>query len=179
MEHKYGLYLGRFQPFHDGHGSIVRQAWVHCDKLIIAIGSAQEGRTKRNPFSYDERAALIYALTQFSNDIKIVPIFDRDEYADNASWGTYVLDQVEKIMGVRPTVVFEGTEETHEHWWDDAGVEVVKVDRNETPISATQIRQMLLDDDKEGFTNNMPAGTWGFYDELREIVLEVYNDERV
>lgn len=176
MEQKYGLYLGRFQPFHDGHGSIVRQAWLHCDKLIIGVGSAQEKRTKRNPFSYDERAALIYTLTQFSKDIKIIPIFDRDEYADNASWGTYVLDQVEKIMGVRPTVVFEGTEETHEHWWDDADVEVVKIDRNETPISATQIRQMLFDDDKKGFTNNMPAGTWGFYNELREIMLEVYND---
>ena len=179
MKEKIGLYLGRFQPFHDGHGSIVRQAWIHCDKLIIAIGSAQEKRTKRNPLSYDERAALIYALTQFSNDIKIVPIFDREEYADNASWGNYVLDQVEKIVGVRPTVVFEGTEETHEHWWDDAGVEVVKVDRNETPVSATQIRQILLDDDREGFTNNMPAGTWGLYDELREIMLEVYHGERV
>jgi cytidyltransferase-like protein len=179
MEQKYGLYLGRFQPFHDGHGSIVTQAWLHCDKLIIGIGSAQERRTKRNPLSYDERAALIYVLTLFSKDIKIIPIFDRDEYADNASWGNYVLDQVEKIMGVRPTVVFEGTEETHEHWWDDAGVEVVKIDRNETPISATQIRQMLLDDDRDGFTNNMPAGTWGFYDELREIMLEVYSDERV
>jgi citrate lyase synthetase len=80
---------------------------------------------------------------------------------------------------VRPTVVFEGVEDSHEHWWDDAGVEVVKLDRNERPISATQIRQMLLDDDKEGFTNNMPAGTWGLYDELREIMLEVYGDERV
>ena len=47
MEQKYGLYLGRFQPFHDGHGSIVRQAWLHCDKLIIGIGSAQEKRTER------------------------------------------------------------------------------------------------------------------------------------
>jgi nicotinamide-nucleotide adenylyltransferase len=179
MEHKYGLYLGRFQPFHDGHGSIVREAWLHCDNLIIAVGSAQEKRTKRNPLSYAERGAILYALTPFNSNIKIVPIYDRDEYEDNASWGTYVLDQVENLMGVRPTVVFEGTEESHEHWWDDTGVEVVKVDRNETPISATQIRQMLLDDDKEGFTNNMPAGTWGLYDELREIMLEVYNDERV
>ena len=179
QKHKYGLFLGRFQPFHDGHGSIVMDAWNDCDNLIIGIGSAQEGRTKKNPLTYAERGGIIWALTCFNPNIKIIPIYDRDEYADNASWGTYVLDQVEKIVGVRPTVVFEGTEETHEHWWDDTGVEVVKIDRNETPISATQIRQMLLDDDKEGFTNNMPAGTWGFYDELREIMLEVYQNEEI
>ena len=175
MEHEYGLYLGRFQPFHDGHGTVVREALNHCKNLIIGIGSAQEGRTQRNPLTFVERGGIIYALTSFNTNIKIVPIYDRDEYADNASWGTYVLDQVTNITGVRPTIVFEGTESTHEHWWDDAGVEVIKIDRAETPISATKIRQMLLDDDKEGFTNNMPSGTWGLYNDLREIMLEVYN----
>ena len=28
-------------------------------------------------------------------------------------------------------------------------------------------------------THNMPAGTWGFYDELREIMLEVYQNEEI
>ena len=57
MEHKHevGLYIGRFQPFHKGHKSIVESALKQCDRLIIGIGSSQETRTKRNTFSYEER----------------------------------------------------------------------------------------------------------------------------
>ena len=174
---KYGLYLGRFQPFHDGHGWVITNAFNHCDKLIIAIGSAQEKRTKKNPLSYSERGAIIRSVVAFNRDIAIIPIYDRDEYADNASWGNYVLEQVYNLVGVRPEVVFEGNEETHAHWWEDTDVEVIQIDRNETPISATEIRQTLLDDDKVTFTEHMPAGTWGFYDDLRNIMKEVYNEQ--
>ena len=51
---KIGLYIGRFQPFHKGHLNVVEEALNHCDKLIIAIGSAQEFGTEKNPFSFDK-----------------------------------------------------------------------------------------------------------------------------
>ena len=61
MEKKYkvGLYIGRFQPFHMGHLSIVKRALKECDTLVIAIGSSQENRTKKNPFTFEERKAFI------------------------------------------------------------------------------------------------------------------------
>lgn len=176
MKHKYGLYLGRFQPFHDGHEFIVKEALNYCDNLIIAIGSAQEERTKINPLSFMEKGVLIKVLTSYNPHIRVIPINDRDEYADNASWGSYVLDEVEKATGVRPTVVFEGAEETNQHWYDDdADIKTIRIRRDILPISATQIRQFILDDDKEAFKDNMPAGLWGFYNDLREIMLEVYD----
>ena len=179
MKHKYGLFLGRFQPFHDGHGSIVMNAWNHCDHLIIAIGSSQEGRTKKNPLTFDERKALIRTLTWYNKDITIIGIPDRENPSDDSSWGEYVMNYVEKECGMRPTIIFEGSEEARTHWYDTLDVEVKITDRNEDPISATMIRQMLLKDDREGFTYNMPMGTWGFYDDLRRIMLEVYGDEKV
>lgn len=60
MSEKIGLYIGRFQPFHRGHLSVVREALKHCSKLVIAIGSAQEERTKKNPFSFEERKIFIW-----------------------------------------------------------------------------------------------------------------------
>ena len=178
MKHEYGLFLGRFQPFHDGHGSIVMSAWNDCEHLIIAIGSSQEGRTKKNPLTFDERKALIQVLTCYSKDITIIGIPDRENPSDDSSWGEYVMNYVERECGVRPTVIFEGSEAVRSHWYDTLDIEVRITDRNEDPISATMIRQMLLEDNKEGFTNNMPAGTWGFYEDLRNIMLEVYNDDK-
>lgn len=49
MEHKIGLLCGRFQPVHRGHIELIREALKHCDHLIIAIGSAQESGTKKEP----------------------------------------------------------------------------------------------------------------------------------
>ena len=86
---------------------------------------------------------------------------------------------VEKECGVRPTIIFEGSEEARTHWYDTLDVEVKITDRNEDPISATMIRQMLLEDNREGFTMNMPCGTWGFYEDLRNIMLEVYQNEEI
>lgn len=179
MKHKYGLFLGRFQPFHDGHGAIVMDAWNDCEKLIIAIGSSQESRTKRNPLTYHERGALIRAATWHNEDIIIIGIPDRENPRDDSSWGEYVMEQVEKQCGVRPTIIFEGSEEARSHWYDTLDVEVRITDRNEDPISATMIRQMLLEDNRGGFTMNMPAGTWGFYEDLRNIMLEVYQNEEI
>ena len=53
MKYKVGLFIGRFQPFHKGHESIVRKMLEECEKVIIAIGSAQESGTVANPFRYE------------------------------------------------------------------------------------------------------------------------------
>ena len=56
---KKGLILGRFQPFHLGHLRLIKA--VKDDNLepIICIGSAQEGRTKDNPFTTEERRIMV------------------------------------------------------------------------------------------------------------------------
>ena len=53
IKHKVGLYVGRFQPFHNGHLSIVKEGLAHCARLILVIGSAQESGTEQNPFDKD------------------------------------------------------------------------------------------------------------------------------
>lgn len=71
MSIKYGVYIGRFQPFHLGHAHIIEQALnIGIEKIIILIGSPTYeiicgrtyrnlgiicGRTYRNPFYYKER----------------------------------------------------------------------------------------------------------------------------
>jgi bifunctional NMN adenylyltransferase/nudix hydrolase len=55
------VFIGRFQPVHNGHLEVIRQALVHSKKLIILIGSAHSPRNLRNPWTVLEREAMIRA----------------------------------------------------------------------------------------------------------------------
>jgi nicotinamide-nucleotide adenylyltransferase len=53
------LYIGRFQPFHNGHIQIIKEASKKYSEVIIGIGSSQYGHTIDNPFTNDERKIMI------------------------------------------------------------------------------------------------------------------------
>lgn len=61
MEKKFDflVFIGRFQPFHQGHKKVVQQALELSKELIIIVGSAERPRCIRNPFIYDERLDMI------------------------------------------------------------------------------------------------------------------------
>ncbi len=58
------LFVGRFQPFHNGHLRAVKEILGKEDSVVIAIGSAQQADTKENPFSVEERRVMIMRALQ-------------------------------------------------------------------------------------------------------------------
>ena len=56
---KRGLFIGRFQPFHMGHLSVIEEMFDRGEYLIIAIGSARKSYTVTNPFTAGERTLMI------------------------------------------------------------------------------------------------------------------------
>lgn len=56
---KTALYLGRFQPFHNGHLRIIEDLTKRFDRVVIALCSSQKHNTKRNPFTVWERYQMI------------------------------------------------------------------------------------------------------------------------
>jgi len=53
------LFVGRFQPFHNGHLDMVRRIVGAHDEIVIGIGSAQYSHTRENPFTAGERYEMI------------------------------------------------------------------------------------------------------------------------
>lgn len=53
------VYIGRFQPFHIGHKTVIDAALRQARHVIVLIGSAKEARSIRNPFTWEERADMI------------------------------------------------------------------------------------------------------------------------
>lgn len=84
-DYHYGVYIGRFQPFHIGHEYIVREALEKVETLILIVGSAYQARTPINPFTYAERQEMIRSV--FSHEVAsgrliIVPMIDQEHDAD-------------------------------------------------------------------------------------------------
>jgi len=53
------LFIGRFQPFHNGHLKVIKNASREYKKIVIGIGSSQYSNTKDNPFTAEERKIMI------------------------------------------------------------------------------------------------------------------------
>src|SRR5512136_151330 len=78
-----GLVVGRFQPFHKGHLSVLREALGKCDEIIVVIGSAEDSHTERNPFTAGERFQMILSSLTSEERARtlIVPIRDVNRYS--------------------------------------------------------------------------------------------------
>lgn len=53
------VYIGRFQPVHNAHVETIRRASKLAKKLVIICGSANQPRTYKNPWTFEERKYLI------------------------------------------------------------------------------------------------------------------------
>ncbi|MXR22175.1 nicotinamide-nucleotide adenylyltransferase [Halobacterium bonnevillei] len=83
-----GFYIGRFQPYHNGHHRVVEQIATEVDELVVGIGSAGDSHTGRNPFTAGERIMMITkSLVDFDLVTYAVPIEDLDR---NAVWVSHV-----------------------------------------------------------------------------------------
>ncbi len=83
-----GFYIGRFQPFHNGHRNMVEQIADDVDELVLGIGSADDSHTTRNPFTAGERIMMITkSLVDFDIVTYAVPIEDLER---NSVWVSHV-----------------------------------------------------------------------------------------
>ena len=62
MDYDVLAFIGRFQPFHNGHKAVVDQALTRAKKVAIVIGSDGQPRNSRNPFTTAERIEMIRAV---------------------------------------------------------------------------------------------------------------------
>jgi nicotinamide-nucleotide adenylyltransferase len=95
MKFRRGLLAGRFQPFHNGHLALVRQALEECDELVIVIGSAQFNFIEKDPFTAGERVLMIHgALAGTGVDLSRCYVIQVPNDENNARWLANLRSQV-------------------------------------------------------------------------------------
>lgn len=146
------VFIGRFQPFHKGHRSVIQTAVESAKReVIIVVGSSFASRSMRNPFTFEERKAMIKA--EFPQEkVKVVPVMDYP-YNDN-KWIAAIKRAVHGAMDYTPDpynigLIGYSKDDTSYYLkifpgWDHINVDAWIVGAG--PLNATDIRKDVLSD---------------------------------
>ncbi len=82
------FYIGRFQPYHNGHQYVLERIAETADEIVIGVGSAQLSHEPANPFTAGERVLMITtALESVDCRTYVIPI---EDIRRNALWVAHV-----------------------------------------------------------------------------------------
>jgi len=134
-----GFYIGRFQPYHDGHHAMVERIANEVDELVLGIGSADDSHTTHDPFTAGERIMMITkAVAEFDLPTYVVPLEDINR---NAVWVSHVesmCPDFDVAYSNNPLVV---------RLFEEGGIEVRQspmFDRDR--LEGSEIRERMIED---------------------------------
>jgi len=137
------LFIGRFQPFHLGHLSVLEDIENNpeAEKIIIGIGSSQYSGTDDNPYTFEIRKKMIEMSIEnkITKPCRIIAVPD---IHDDERW----VGHVKKITG-NFDLVYSGNPHTTE-LFEKAGYKVQTVIFKHN-ISGTKLRKMIKENNAE------------------------------
>lgn len=155
------LYIGRFQPFHQGHLHVIQSVAREFEAVVLGIGSAQESHTLENPFTAGERHLMIQKSLDAAGirNYFVIPIPD---VGRNALW----VSHVEAL--VPPFQVFVSNNALPRRLFQEAGYEVRGAPFFEREqYSGTRIRRLMLEGN--GWQELVPKQVVDVVEEVRGV----------
>jgi bifunctional NMN adenylyltransferase/nudix hydrolase len=157
---KTGIFIGRFQPVHQGHIHALGIAASQVDTLYIFVGSANQCRSIRNPWTFQERSQML--RTKLHNarvtNFKIVPL--NDYRYSNTQWMSDVRATVEHYGMVNPTL-FGHMKEGNDYltWFPDWKFKSIEA---QYKIDASSTRKRMFETDDPEMPETVRAD-YAFY----------------
>ena len=145
---KAGIFIGRFQPVHRGHIHAIGIAASQVEQLYIFVGSANQCRSIKNPWTFEERKEMLRAKMHAQRIYNYVVIPLNDYQYSDTQWMSDVRASIEHYTYAEP-VLFGHVKDGNDYlkWfpdWQFKNIESIY------SINATQIReQMFKDNDPE------------------------------
>lgn len=172
-----GFVCGRFQTFHIGHQSLIDTSIKLCDRTLILIGSAQESGTERNPLNIATRIEMLQTIYGKDSDIMLYGLSDLTNENDvTPDWGRYLLENINRYVYKSPDLMVYGNDEARSKWFDTEDIldtsEFI-VNRGRIPISATMLRQLMVEDKRKEWMKYVHPRLHKMYDRLRNELMTV------
>jgi len=163
---KRALFVGRFQPFHNGHLYAVQLILKEAEGVILVIGSSEKSHELHNPFTAGERIEMIRRTLSAAgiDPMRYLPVPVPDAEAHTA-WVSQVVAYTPKF-----DVVYTNQPLTRRLFLE-SGYEMRDIPLYmRAEYSATEIRRRMLDD-----------GDWGSLvpKEVYDLIREIKGDERI
>lgn len=143
-----GVLIGRFQPFHDGHLALLRQALSQAQHVLVIVGSAHAARRPDTlPFTAPERQAMIAACLSEAERARVGFRALRD-LADDVLWPEAVREAVadhcaeRRLAPAAKVSLFGCRKDASSHYLDAfPGWSLESVPLQAEGLSATDLRE--------------------------------------
>lgn len=138
------IYIGRFQPVHSGHVALLQRALDSARTVIVVVGSAWQARSPKNPFTWQEREAMLRAALPAADSARLQVLPVRDYY-NEAVWVKAVRAGVAGLVphGARIGLVGHFKDATSGYLRAFPGWELIHMER-QGAIDATAVRDAYL-----------------------------------
>ena len=103
---KYALYIGRWQPFHNGHKYIIDEALAKGEYVCIAIRNTEI--SEENPYTIEQRAEMIKRVYGDKVEIIVIPDIKSINIGRNVGYDVNRIDPPQHIGGISGTNVRAG-----------------------------------------------------------------------
>ena len=142
MSKSIGIYAGRFCPIHIGHMRIINSLinLYGPDNSLVFIGSCNAPISWRVLFTYADRRRWIKRLYP---NLKVMGI--PDVPGNDSVWLQLIDDAIDCAFPYdsQNRIFFGGSQEDIEFFYE-SGRQIRIIDRDAVPVSATNVRQLLL-----------------------------------
>lgn len=181
MANKVNITIGRFQPFTNGHMKCVERAWkeLGIPTIVCMINVKDEKVDEKHPFPTSlilplyndafkkEKMIEKFVLVTNADIVKIGEMLYQEGY-EIASWscGTDRIDPYTEMA-----------ERYAEKAHLSSDFQMLEIKRSNEDISATKVRQALLDDDKKFFDKMTPFGTLSQHLKGKDSVYEILKNQ--
>ncbi|NUM25255.1 MAG: adenylyl-sulfate kinase [Candidatus Buchananbacteria bacterium] len=100
---KYSMFIGRFQPLHDGHISLIRKVLDEGKQVCVALRHTPID--EKNPYSVTERKEMFRKI--FGDTVKIIVIPDIEDicYGREVGWGIREIRLDSHIEAISATAI--------------------------------------------------------------------------
>lgn len=152
--YKVALFIGRFQPFHNGHLYSLKKCLEIAESVIIGIGSSQESGTENNPWSYEERKEMIESVIKGTDLLpgesrKVAEIIPVPDFPGDDEWAEYVLKELAKLGVKKEEVVCVSNNEWTNNVMENAGMNAHESGLyNRDELEGVKIREMMRKGDR-------------------------------
>jgi bifunctional NMN adenylyltransferase/nudix hydrolase len=161
-----GIFIGRFQPLHQGHVHALGIASSQVEKLYILIGSANQCRSIKNPWTFAERKQMLHLKLHAANvtNYEIIPLNDY-RYSDT-QWMSDVRATIEHFNMGSP-ILFGHMKEGNNYlkWFPELKFKSIEAQYS---INATKIREQMFIDNSPLMPETV-KGDYAFYQKEKQL----------
>lgn len=137
--------IGRFQPFHNGHATLLRLALDTAPRVVVVLGSSFHAINSKNPFTWQQRAAMIAAALPTAERERVYYVAIRDYY-DDLRWAGAVRERVENLTsGAEHFALVGHFKDASSYYLNHFPQWVLVSAPKEFEIDATVVRRMLFE----------------------------------